>query len=66
MFIFNDVRKIFVRPQKSCTVNVSEEVCETQFNGSMIFKMAVSYDKEVYWLLVHSTLITSPGLEAKG
>lgn len=31
MFIFNDVRKNFVRPQKYCTVNVSEEVCETHF-----------------------------------
>lgn len=49
----------FVRPQKYCTVDISEKVCRTWINNSMILNGCECSDKEMYWLPELPTLIVT-------
>lgn len=65
MFIFNDIRKFSLGHKNTALWTFQKRYVRLGLVTAW-FQIAVNNDKEIYWLPVHPTLITSPGLEAKG
>lgn len=63
MFIFNDIRELLLGHKNTALWTFQKRYVRLGLTAAW-FSMAVNSDKEMYWLPVHPTLITSPGPEA--
>lgn len=66
MFIFNDMKNLLLSHKNNTALWTFQE-SNVRFRLMTVYVwMTINGDKDIYWLPIHPTLITSPGLKAKG